>query len=88
MLKKIFAIGSVAAVAVLPLLAAAQTPIVQPTPVKGDPLQQLFGILNTLTNWMLTAVIVLAGLFVVFAGFKYLHLVLFIQSYSGGELVH
>lgn len=71
MLKKMIAVGGIAA-AVLPLLAAAQVPIVQPTPVKGDPLQQLFGILNTLTNWLLTALIVLAGIFVVYAGYRYL----------------
>lgn len=71
-LKKIAAIGGVAVMALLPLLAAAQTPIVEPKPVTGDPLQQLFGILNTLTNWLLTALIVLAGIFVVYAGYKYL----------------
>ena len=71
MLKKIFVMGSVVAVAVLPLLATAQN-LNQPVPVTKHPLDQLVGILNTLTNWLLTAVIVLAGLFVVYAGFTYL----------------
>ena len=72
MFKKALVVGSVVTAAVLPLLAAAQVPIVQPSPVGGDPLQRIFGILNVLTNWLLTALIVLAGIFVVIAAYSYL----------------
>lgn len=68
-LKKIAVAGAIAA---LPLLAFAQTPILQPTAAQADPLQQVFGILNTLTNWLLTALIVLAALLVIFAAYTYL----------------
>lgn len=68
-LKKILATGAIVA---LPLMASAQTPIIQPTPPGSDPLGKLFGILNTLTNWMLTGLIVLAGIFVVYAAYNYL----------------
>lgn len=68
-LKKVLVTGAIIA---LPLLAAAQTTIIQPTAPTGDPLQKLFAILNTLTNWLLTGLIVLAGLFVVYAAYNYL----------------
>ena len=68
-LKKIAIAG---AITLLPLMAAAQTPIIQPTAPGANPLDKLFSILNTLTNWLLTALIVLAGLFVVWAAYNYL----------------
>jgi hypothetical protein len=69
-LKKIVTTG---AVAILPLIAAATShTIIKPSDPTADPLDKLFTILNTLTNWMLTGLIVLASLFVVYAAYNYL----------------
>ena len=65
-LKQIAIIGLTA----LPFMAGAQE--VQPIPASTNPLQQIFGILDRLTNWLLTALLVLAGLFIVFAAYEYL----------------
>jgi len=69
LIKKIAVAG---AIALLPLMAMAQQKIFEPTKADDSPLQQLFLILNRLTNWLLTALIVLAGIFVVFAAYNYL----------------
>ena len=71
-MKKMLAVAGVAMVVAMPLLAAAQTTIVNPTPVSGDPIQQLFRIIKTINNYFLTGLIVLAAVFVVYAGWKYL----------------
>lgn len=69
MIKKIITAGTLA---VLPALTAAQQQVIQPIAPSSDPLQQLFRVLNTLTNWLLTALIVLAGIFVIYAAYLYL----------------
>src|SRR3990167_6975958 len=61
---------AVAGVLALPFLAGAQE--VQPVPASSNPLQQIFGILERLTNWLLTALLVLAGIFIIFAAYQYL----------------
>ena len=66
-LSKIALVG----LTVLPLLVGAQE-IEKPVPVVGNPIQQIFGILDRLTNWLLTALLVLAGIFVVWAAYNYL----------------
>ncbi len=69
-IKKIMALGGAVATAVLPILTLAQT-TVSPVGEKGKPLDQLIGILNTLTTWLLTGLLTLAGILIVIAGYNY-----------------
>jgi len=70
MTKKILGAAGVTALALLPLLAAAQVP--SPVQVQGNPIDQLFGIIRTIANYFLTAVIVIAALMVIYAGWTYM----------------
>lgn len=71
-MKIIKAIAAQVLVLALPLMAAAQVERVNPVEVKGDPLDQILGIIKTLTTWLLTALITVAVIFVIIAAYKYL----------------
>ncbi len=71
MTKKIFGIAGVVTVALLPLLAGAQT-VPAPVAVRGNPIDQLFGIIRTIANYFLTAIIVIAAVMVIYAGWNYM----------------
>jgi hypothetical protein len=56
----------------LPLLAAAQAPPQVPDVPPSGALNYILGVFQTLTNWLLTALIALAVIFVIIAAYHYL----------------
>ncbi len=70
MTKKILGVAGIAAMSLLPLLAGAQTP--SPVPVVGNPIDQVFNLLRSIANYFLTAIIVVAAIMVIWAGWNYM----------------
>ena len=64
-------VGFTGMLAVMPLMAAAQQ--IPPVELGGrDAFQYIVDLINKLTTWMLTALIIVAAVMIVYAGFIYL----------------
>lgn len=74
-MKKFQIAAAATAIAILPLLAMAQVGIpgnIQFVQPKGTGVQQIVDILDTISKLMLYALLVLAGIFIVYAAYLYL----------------
>lgn len=72
-MKKIQIAATLAALTILPMLVMAQTPPpINFVPVQGEGIDQVVNIIKNIGRWMLYALLILAGIFIVYAAYLYL----------------